>query len=130
MMEQTMDSILQPDTLLPAQYLETIHRKSYLDPEKMLMWAVLEDGVSCFQKHISTRDEKGKRPLSEEEEWVLMEQTGDWLFSFDNVCETLGLNPGYIRGGLQRRLQHHLREGDQVRLGVNRSQRASKIRNP
>ncbi len=126
-MEHTMDSLLQPDTLLPAQYLETITRENHLDPEKMLMLAVLEDGVSCFQKYISTRDEKEKKLLSEEEEWVLMEQTGDWLFSFDNICETLGLNPGYIRGGLQRRLQHHLREGDQVRLGVNRSQRASKI---
>jgi len=127
MMEQMMDSILQPDTLLPAQYLETITRNNNLDPEKMLMWAVLEDGVICFQKCVSTKDEKEKKLLSEEEEWVLMEQTGDWLFSFDNICETLGLNPGYIRGGLQRHLQQHLREGGQVRLEVNRSQRASKI---
>ncbi len=127
MMEQTMDSILQPDTLLPAQNLETITRKNHLDPEMMLMWAVLEDGVSCFQKCVSTKDEKEKKLLSEEEEWVLMEQTGDWLFSFDNICETLGLNPGYIRGGLQRRLQQHPREGDQVRLGVNRNRCASKI---
>ncbi len=126
MMEQTMDSILQPDTLLPAQYLDTIRRENHLDPEKLLMWAVLEDGVARFQKCVSTQDEKEKKPLREEEEWVLMEQPGDWLFSFDNICETLGLNPGYIRGGLQRRLQPHLREGGQVRFGVNRSQRASK----
>ncbi len=126
-MEQTMDSLLQPDTLLPAQYLETTRRENHLDPEKMLMLAVLEDGVSCFQKNISTQDEKGKKLLNEEEEWVLMEQNGDWLFSFDNICETLGLNPCYVREGLQRWLQHRLRERDQVRLGVNRSQRASKI---
>ena len=24
----------------------------------------------------------------------------DWLFSFENICETLQLNPGYIRRGL------------------------------
>ena len=101
-MEQTMDSLLQPDTLLTAQYLETIRREHHLDPEKMLMLAVLEDGVTCFQQHISTQDEKGKKLLSEEEEWVSMEQNGDWLFTFDNICETLGLNPGYIREGLQR----------------------------
>ncbi len=74
----------------------------------MLMLAVLEDGVICFQKYISTRDEKGKKLLSEAEEWVLMEQNGDWLFSFDNICETLGLNPGYIREGLQRWRHHRL----------------------
>ena len=126
-MEQTMDSLLQPDTLLPAQYLETIRRENHLDPEKMLMLAVLEDGVICFQKYISTRDEKEKRLLSEAEEWLLMEQNGeDWLFSFDNVCETLGLNPGYIREGLLRWRHHRLRERDQVRPRVNRSRDASR----
>ncbi len=124
-MEQTMDSLLQPDALLPAQYLETIRRENHLDPEKMLLLAVLEDGVTCFQKYISTQDEKEKRLLSEAEEWVLMEQNSDWLFSFDNICETLGLNPDYIREGLLRLRHHRLRERDQVRLGVNRSQRAS-----
>jgi len=126
-MEQTMDSLIQPDTLLPAQYLETIRRENHLDPEKMLMLAVLEDGVICFQKYISTQDEKGKRLLSEAEEWLLMEQNGeDWLFSFDNVCETLGLNPGYIREGLLRWRHHRLRERDQVRPRVNRSRDASR----
>ncbi len=126
-MEQTMDSVLQPDTFLPAQYLETIRRENHLDPEKMLMLAVLEDGVICFQKYISTRDEKEKRLLSEAEEWLLMEQNGeDWLFSFDNVCETLGLNSGYIREGLLRWRHHRLRERDQVRPRVNRSRCASR----
>ncbi|MCH7916343.1 MAG: hypothetical protein IH856_25450 [Deltaproteobacteria bacterium] len=126
-MEQTMDSLLQPDALLPAQYLETIRRENHLDPEKMLMLAVLEDGVICFQKYLSTRDEREKRLLSEAEEWLLMEQNGeDWLFSFDNVCETLGLNPGYIREGLLRLRHHQLRERDQVRPRVNRSRYASR----
>ncbi len=126
-MEQTMDSLLQPDTFLPAQYFETIRRENHLDPEKMLMLAVLEDGVICFQKYISTRDEREKRLLSEAEEWLLMEQNGeDWLFSFDNVCETLGLNPGYIREGLLRWWHHQLRERDQVRPRVNRSRYASR----
>jgi hypothetical protein len=39
-MEQTMDSLLQPDTFLPAQYLETIRRENHPDPEKMLMLAI------------------------------------------------------------------------------------------
>ncbi len=126
-MEHTMDSLLQPDTLLPAQYLETTRRENHLDPEKMLMLAVLEDCVSCFQKYISTRDENGKRLLGEAEEWLLMEQNGeDWLFSFDNICETLGLNPGYIREGLLRWRHHRLRERDQVRPRVNRSRYASR----
>ncbi len=126
-MEQLMDSHLQSDTLLPAQYLETMRGKNQLEPEKMLMLAVLEDGVICFQKYISTRDENGKKLLGEAEEWLLMEQNGeDWLFSFDNVCETLGLNSGYIREGLLRWRHHRLRERGQVRPRVNRSRDASR----
>ena len=60
----------------------------------MLLLAVPADGMICFQKYISTRDGKGKRLFGDAEEWVLMEQNGDWLFSFDNICEILGLNPG------------------------------------
>jgi hypothetical protein len=26
----------------------------------------------------------------------------EWVFSFTNVCETLGLDPGYLRRGLNR----------------------------
>ncbi len=29
-----------------------------------------------------------------------MEKDGDWFFSFENVCETLGFYPDYIRHGL------------------------------
>ena len=105
MMEQLMDSHLQSDTLLPAQYLETMRGKNQLEPEKMLMLAVLEDGVICFQKYISTRDEKEKRLLSEVEQWIL-EENGNWIFSFDNICETIGVNSQYIREGLLR-WRHH-----------------------
>ncbi len=43
-----LGSLLQPDGLFPVPYLETIRNKVYVDPEKMLMLAVLEDGIACF----------------------------------------------------------------------------------
>ncbi|MCZ6450135.1 MAG: hypothetical protein O6918_04625, partial [Deltaproteobacteria bacterium] len=95
--EERVSSLFQPDTVLPAQYLDTVSRKSHLDPEKKLMLAVLEDAVACYQMYVSVRDGKGKSLFLEAEEWVLMEQNDDWLFSFGNICEALGLNPQYIR---------------------------------
>ncbi|MEK7783674.1 MAG: hypothetical protein AAB279_07085, partial [Candidatus Binatota bacterium] len=50
--EEKVTSLFQPDTLLPAQYLETFRRKAPLEPEKRLILAVLEDAVACFQKHL------------------------------------------------------------------------------
>src|SRR5262245_30217020 len=40
-------------------FLETFRRKSYLEPERKLMLAVLENGVECFQKYAFARDRKG-----------------------------------------------------------------------
>ena len=100
-LEEKVASLFQPDTVLPAQYLETVRRKTHLEPEKKLMLSVLEDAVACFQKYAFTRDAHGKSLLREAEEWILEEST-EWLFSFDNICESLGLHPKYIREGLHQ----------------------------
>ena len=100
-LEEKVASLFQPDTVLPAQYLETVRRKTHLEPEKKLMLSVLEDAVACFQKYAFTRDARGKSLLREAEEWI-KEDTTEWLFSFDNICESLGLTPTYIREGLRQ----------------------------
>jgi hypothetical protein len=97
--EERVASLFQPDTLMPAQYLEHYRRKSHLEPETRLMLAVLEDGVACYQKYVLARDEKGRQMFRDAEEWVLREDS-DWLFSFDNICEAMGLNPQYLRKGM------------------------------
>ncbi|MGH7766251.1 MAG: hypothetical protein ACREQP_02250, partial [Candidatus Binatia bacterium] len=76
--------------------------KTYREPEKKLMLAVLEDALWCFQNGLISRNNKRKRGLySEAEEWI-MEETGDRLFSFNEICELLGLEPRYLR----KRLVH------------------------
>ncbi len=94
-------SLFQPDTLLPNQYFDTFRRKSHLDPEKRLVLAVLEDAITCFQKTILAKDEKGKGLFRETEEW-LMEEDIHWLFSFNNICDVMGFSPDYVRHGLLR----------------------------
>jgi hypothetical protein len=79
------------------------------------MLAILEDAVACFQKYVFARDGKGKALFRETEEWVL-EQQGDWLFSFANVCETLSFEPDYLRQGLLKWKQHQLAEPAQVKV--------------
>src|ERR1051325_6443110 len=98
-MEERVTSLFQPDTLLPEQFLDTFRRKLHLEPEKKLMLAVLEDAIACYQKYVLARDGKGKLLFQETEEWIV-DENGDWLFSFANVCETLGFAPEYMRRGL------------------------------
>lgn len=100
-MDERLASLFQPDTLLPEQFLETFRRRSHLEPEKGLMLAVLEDAVACFQKYLLARDSRGKALFRDAERWI-MEKDGDWLFSFENICEALGFEPDYLRAGLLR----------------------------
>lgn len=97
--EEKVGSLFQPDPVLPAQYFETLRRKIPLEPEIKLMFAVLEDAIVCFQKYASARGSKKRRLFRETEEWI-HEEDNDWLFSFENICSVLGLDPNYIRHGL------------------------------
>jgi len=99
--EERVASLFQPDTLMPAQFLDTYRRKSHLEPETSLMLAVLEDAVACFQKYVLARDERGIELFQEAEQWI-MKEDAEWLFSFDNICDSLGINPEYMRAGLVR----------------------------
>ena len=124
--DKMVASLFQPDSVSPAQYLETDYTKTYLEAEQKLMLAVLEDAVTCFQGYFAARDKKEARLFREAKDWILQQEKSDWIFSFDNVCETLGLNTGYIREGLLQWRHLRLRERDRVRLRVNRSRYASR----
>jgi len=119
-------SLFQPDTVSPAQYLETVRSKTHLEAEQELMFAVLEDAVTCFQRYFAARDKTETRLFCEAEEWILQRGKSNWSFSFDNICETLDLNPGYIREGLLHWRDHRLRERHGVRLRMNKSRYASR----
>lgn len=94
-------SLFEPDTLLSAQYFDNLHRKTILEPENRLLLAVLEDATNCFKDNVLAESGKAKKLFDEAEEWVL-DEGGDWIFSFRNVCEHLGFNPDYVRRGLLR----------------------------
>ena len=81
--------------------LENLSKKSIREGEQKLMLAVLENATEDFQKYVLAKDKKGKRLFDEAEEWILATHS-DSLFSFENICEILRLDPGYVRNGLRR----------------------------
>ncbi len=56
--------------------------------------------VKDFQRYFVARKRKEKRQYQEAVDWILG-KSSDWLFSFENVCEDLGLNPSYLRRRLR-----------------------------
>jgi hypothetical protein len=97
--EEKKYSLLQLDNLLPMQFLDTFRRTTYQEPERVLMLAVLRDAIDCLQKHATCVAGKRKKLFDETIGWIRADDD-DWLFSFNNVCDTVGLNPGRLRSAL------------------------------
>jgi hypothetical protein len=79
--------------------IEQFFKNGIYRGEERLMLAVLKDAVECFQDYVLAQDVSEKKLFQDVEDWIL-EKNSDWLFSFENICETLQLNPDYIRRGL------------------------------
>ena len=105
-MDEKLASLFQPDTLLSAQYFDRLRRRTILEPEKRLMLALLDDAIHCFQDNLSAETARKKTLFDETEDWIV-ETGGDWIFSFNHVCETLGFSAEYVRQGLLRWKKKH-----------------------
>jgi len=84
----TLETIIDasvPETILPIQYFDRLTARVTDVPEKRLMFAVLLDAVI----HLQRRDSRG---AAEAVEWIEGEPDGS-VFSFQNICESLGLEP-------------------------------------
>ena len=106
-LEAVMSS-LGLDTLAPHEFLGTLQRNVPLEAEKRLLLAVFKDALYCFQKYCGARRGKGKKLFSETEAWIA-EPNDEWVFSFENICETFGWDPNYIRRGLAQWKKNHPR---------------------
>jgi hypothetical protein len=110
--------------ILAVQDFDRIHRSRPLSPERELMVAVLEEALMDYQRCASARDEKGMKRFAEAEAWIL-ETDSEWIFSFINCCEVLGIDPVYLRRGLLR-----WKQGKHARLwsARNQKQQAKRLR--
>ena len=114
-LDERLPGLFEPDTLLPIQYFEAMRKKHLLEGEKRLILSVLEDAVDCFQKCIESPTNKGQRLFREADEWIFLEDTR-WVFSFDNVCDMLDINPEYMRRGIRQWKERKLVEIEQRAL--------------
>jgi len=97
----------EPDVLLSDQFYTTL-RRSYLGhPERRLMAAVLEDAVACLSVNPTACSRRQARDFMEAQAWINEIEESDWVFSFPSVCELLGIDPSYLRRGLNQWCERH-----------------------
>jgi len=107
--EEKALAVFQPDILVTVQYLSTYRRRFHLQPEQLLMLAVLEDAIVCFQDNLTAVTQRKQALFREAEEWIV-DDDKFYLYSFNNICEGLALDPNYVRRGLFRWKEMVLRE--------------------
>jgi hypothetical protein len=82
-----------------AGLIEAVYKRNIREGEERLMLAVLDSAVKDFQKYVLARHSSGKKLFQQADEWFLGKDSNE-LFSFESICETLGLHPNRIRKGL------------------------------
>ena len=102
----SIKSFFEPDILTSDQYFQLYRHKAHLDPEEKLMFAVLTDAIECFQKYHGASAHRARRLFTEAEAWI-SRRDYTWPYSFENICETLNIDPNYLRLGLTRWRIHH-----------------------
>jgi hypothetical protein len=68
-------------------------------PERALMSALLFDGVQSYMNYFGAESESARAKYKEAYNWVHSNEN-EYIFSFVNVCEAVGIDANYLRLGL------------------------------
>lgn len=101
LVDEIAATVFQTDVLASHEYFDASRRKTHIEPEKNLMFAILEDAVRCYRACAFAKSGSTRRKYLDAERW-LWKNDWQWMFSYRNICEVLALNPFYIRRGLLR----------------------------
>lgn len=103
-------SLFEPDVVLPGQFPGE-RDKGLKGGERRLMAALLSDGIEAYVKQATASEVKIRRSRTKFDatEWIDIRDES-YVFSFDNVCDCLGIDAEYLRLGLQRYVRAVRRE--------------------
>lgn len=99
--DERIGSLFQPDTLLAEDYAANFRRKIPLEPERILLLAILEDGIRCYQENLTVSGGKRRLLFEEARDWLFSDDSS-WFCSFVSICTLLNLDPSYVRRGLRQ----------------------------
>jgi hypothetical protein len=95
---RTEDMLSEADIMLPAQYFEAMGSAG-LSGEQRLMLAVIVDAINVLQSWKGAGSARKRRDFGEAAQWVNIRGTSH-PFTFDSVCDALGIDSGQLRSRL------------------------------
>jgi hypothetical protein len=105
---------LRADAVMPAQFYPARRVSASVEPIKRLMGGVLADAVRCFQRNFEADHPSRRREFREARFWIFRGKR-DGPFSFEDVCETLNIDPHRLRE-LIIRWEKNQRPGEKPRM--------------
>jgi hypothetical protein len=99
--DETLPGVFAPRIILPTQYW-ALRRRTGLDGERKLMFAVLEDGVRCYLKNMDARSRHRRSLFFEVRAWMEAEGNNG-PFSFELLCQEFGMDSSRVRNALEGR---------------------------
>lgn len=119
-----LGNVFEPDVMLPSQFFS--RECGLTGGERRLMVALLSDGI---QSYIENALQPTRRRSPKQEEALAWVDTHDesYVFGFDSVCRSLGIEPEYLRRGLTRYVENMRM---QILSGNRPAQVWKKIRRP
>ena len=98
--DEKLIRLFENNVRAPEDFIR-VYRTRPFSPEHKLMAAVLEEALIDYQRCSNAHDNKETERFAEAHAWILETET-EWIFSFVNCCEVLGIAPDYLRQGLLR----------------------------
>jgi hypothetical protein len=78
-----------------------IDDRTTAQPEKRLLLALLENAVDDFKRYATASTGRGRRLFADVSAWF-GSTSRDRFLDFESICDGLGLDPSFLRGGLDR----------------------------
>ncbi|MCB0358213.1 MAG: hypothetical protein KDD44_01205 [Bdellovibrionales bacterium] len=101
---EAIGTLFEPDVVLPSQFNQG-RDEGINGGERKLMAALLSDGIEAYISLATTDMRRPSPKWIEVRDWV-EDSDNSYIFSFDVVCECLGIDPSYLRLGLRRYVEH------------------------
>jgi hypothetical protein len=90
--------------LLPGQYADLVRRNHVIEGELKLLLAVLEDAIRCYLRNVNAPGGERRRDFIEVRSWFEGARAGAMradIFSFENLCAALGIEPRVLLARLR-----------------------------
>lgn len=87
---------------VPASHLFDAPRWAASEPLRRLMFAVLKDAILRFERNVRAQTVTRRRDFLEAERWLFRKDGGVGIFSFENVCHVLAVEPYRLRRALSQ----------------------------